>query len=125
MEDMGNQIKSSGFEFLVNRQTEEQCLGKATKYIGWNARGTMDDVSLEYYRVYRHLKFEKSKAIIREHIICCVNEALSSIGKKLGFDAQLRVSGLLEPKDYDKYIDQISTGSLQLTDVHKLTNIWL
>lgn len=83
----------SGFDFAVHRKETELHVARATRFIGWPMRSTADETTLEFYRLHRYLRFERSKIIIRDHILDRLNDALSRAGKELGFNARIALSG--------------------------------
>jgi hypothetical protein len=123
MKDMAIQQQTKGYDFSIYRKNQEIFLAKTTRHLGWAARGTFTDISLEFYQIYRYLKFAKTKAILREYILHELNKALKVIGDKMGFKAKIRLEGMPSAQDYDNYIRRLIDGSLQFSEVVKLTKI--
>jgi len=123
MEDMSVQQQTKGYDFSIYRENQESFLARITRDLGWPARGSFSESSLEFYQIYRYLKFEKTKAILREHILKGLNKTLESIGKKMGFKAKIKLEGIPSSQNLDDYIRQLVKGSLQFSKVMELTRL--
>lgn len=121
IKDMEMQKQEKGYDFLIYEENQENFVAKITSILGWPARLKFSNRSLEFYQLYRYLKFEKSKAILREYILKKINECLLAIGKKIGFKTEVIMTGIPFSKDYDNYIKQLLEGSLQFNDVIRIT----
>jgi len=123
MKDMAVQKQTKGYDFSRYRENQEIFLAKITRHLGWTARGTFTERSLEFYQIYRYLKFEKSKAILREYVLNRLNESLEIVGNKMGFKARLQIEGIPSHRDYDNYIKKLIDGSLQFSEAVKLMRV--
>ena len=123
MKDMSVHQQTKGYDFSIYRENQETFLAKITRHLGWTARGTFSERSLEFYQIYRYLKFEKTKAILREYILRKLNESLKIIGNKIGFKAKLQLEGIPSHRDYDHYIKKLIDGSLQFSEAVKLMRV--
>jgi hypothetical protein len=89
MESMGKNIET-GFD--LNSYIKDRYIEKArlTRELGWNQRKVPDNEVLEFYVMHRHFKFAHSQAVIREHILEVLNEALNrphvAAGAKIVFE---------------------------------------
>lgn len=124
MKDIAVQQQTKGYDFSTFREQQETFLGKVTQNSGWTARGSFSDYTLEFYQIYRNLKFDKTKAILREYVLDKLNKSLERIGNKMGFEARLELEGIPSYKDYDNYIKQLIDGSLQFSDAYKLMRVY-
>jgi len=122
-EGMSFQQEIKGYDFSIYRENQEIFLAKITKHLGWTARDTFSKRSFEFYQIYRYLKFERTKAILREYVLGSLNESLKIIGNKMGFKARIKIEGILSHEDYDNYIKQLLDGSLQFSEAVKLMRI--
>lgn len=77
------------YDFSNHQVWRVRAIADATKEIGWNTRGTIQEQCLEYYTMYRQLQFEKFKIRLRTEILEKLNAALEKAGKVLGFDSQV------------------------------------
>lgn len=122
-EDMSVQQEIKGYDFSTYRENQEIFLAKITRHLGWTARGNFSKRSFEFYQIYRYLKFERTKAILREYVLSTLNESLKIIGNKMEFKARIKIEGILSHEDYDNYIKQLLDGSLQFSEAAKLMRI--
>ncbi len=106
-----NTLKEENIEFF---------LAKETSQLGWTARKMFNKKVLEFYQNYRYLKFEWTKAVLREYIIHRLNYTLEKIGRELGFNAKIIMEGTPSSQDYKNYVDKLLEGSLQFSEVFKL-----
>lgn len=123
MKDIAQQKQTKGYDFLTYRKNQNTILVKITKHLGWTARGTFDDETLEFYQIYKLLKFEKTKAILREYILRELNKTFKIIGKKMGFNAKIKIEGIPLSQDFDKYLSQLKDGVLPFSDAVKLMRV--
>jgi len=115
-EDMAGVQPPSGFELKIYKERQENLVASITRDIGWNARRLFSERSLESYEIYRYLKFEKTKAILRDYILSELNNALVKIGEKMHFNASIIIEGLPSPKEYDNWISQLVEGTISFSD---------
>jgi len=123
MKDMTVQKQTKGYDFSTYRENQERFLAKITRHLGWTARRTFTERSLEFYQIYRYLKFEKTKAILREYVLHKLNGSLKIIGDKMGFKARLKLESIPSYRDYDNYIKKLIDGSLQFSEAVKLMRV--
>lgn len=123
MKNMDLQQQTKGYDFPTYRENQETHLAKITRHLGWTARGTFYERSLEFYQIYRYLKFEKTKAILREYVLNKLNEKLEIIGDKMGFKARIKLEGVRSCEDYDHDIKLLIEGSLQFSEAVKRMRI--
>jgi len=119
-EDMTRQKQTKGYDFSVYKRNQSAFLAGITKHLGWTARQLFNEESLEFYQIYRILKFEKSRAILREHILNQMNRSLHLIGRRMGFKARIRLDGIPHSEDYVEYMKQLLAGELSFHDAIKI-----
>lgn len=83
---------------------------------GWNQRSMSDDVTTEFFKNYKYLKFDLSQAIFREHI---VNE-LNTLLKRLNLNVSIKIEGIASSKDYEKQIEKYIKNEIDFDDVFSL-----
>ena len=110
----------SGYDFTIHRRLTEMIVARATRSFGWPMRGTADETSLEFYRLYRNLLFENAKVIIRDHILDALNNALARVGKVMGFKAEISLLGVRTRKECEDALRDIQSGKLQIGDAWKM-----
>lgn len=80
---------------------------------GWNQRSMSDELTTEFYKNYKYIKFNLSQAIFREHI---VNE-LNNLFKKLNLEASIKIEGLATSKDYEQHIEKYISNDIGYDNV--------
>ena len=116
-DDMKKQKQQKDYDFMVYHKNENIFLAKITQHLGWPARSLINDCASEIYELYRHLKFEKTKAIIRQAILDSLNKTLVNIGKEIGFNALIEISGIPSASDFDTYINKLLSGDMPFAKV--------
>ena len=105
------------YDFERFRAVQDRALAATTRFIGWNARGLFDRLQTGYYYAARHLRFERFKIALRDHLLAKLNDVLKRTGRDLGFDAQLQLQGLPGPADVDKAEQELAEGGASLKDI--------
>jgi len=123
MEDMARQKKTQGYDFSVYKRNQNAFLARITRRLGWTARQLFNEESLEFYQIYRILEFEKSKALLRLHILNQLNRSLHIVGKRMGFKAKIILEGIPIPEGFDKSMEQLVKGELSFSEAIKLMRI--
>ena len=109
--------KGIPYDFKAHERAMKLALADVVRPIGWNARGTFNDCVLSYYWIQKGILFERFKIELRDAILDGVNEVLRRVGRKLGFEAQLRVNGLPTVKDTEEARAKLASGEIAFTDV--------
>ena len=91
---------------------------KLLRLWGGNLRNDADYVS-EYYFVYRLMKFNRSQALLREHII----SELNILFIRLGIKSEIKISGLPTSEFIDEQIKNLECGALDINSAIKSTQI--
>jgi hypothetical protein len=112
---------ASKFHYDSSNQlyVQKLALADAGKAIGWNARGLAADGMLEFYSLKRLLCFEQFKIVVRDSIIDTLNEGLKLAGRRMGFEAQIRLHGLPELSDVERAKSELESGSKAFGEVLK------
>lgn len=105
------------YDFSNHQVWRIRAIADATKEIGWNTRGTIQEQCLEYYTMYRQLQFERFKIRLRAEILGKLNAALLQAGKVLGFDSQMVISGLPTLEDVSTAEAALKSGSKTFTEI--------
>jgi hypothetical protein len=124
MKDLELQKQQPGYDFSVYRDNQDIFVLKLTKELGWPARSLSSEKLLEFYQLYRYLKFEQTKAVIREYILKELNRVLGRIGKKIGFKAKIVLVNCLSAKNMDDNISQFIAGKLQFSELLKISKFY-
>jgi len=120
MDDMAMGQQTKGYDFSLYQANQEIFLAKMTRHLGWPSRGKFARESLEFYQIYRYLKFEKTTAILREHILHRLNDCLKRVGKKMDCNVKIKLEGIPSSKDYESYLIKLIEGSLSFSEVYKI-----
>jgi hypothetical protein len=113
--EMRNPSAKSGYDFALHHSRAEMLVARATRGLGWPMRGAADKAMLEYYQLYRYLKFEKTKVIIRDHIVDALNDAVRRIGVVLGFTANISLKGVRTRSECEEAMRGLQSGELQIS----------
>jgi len=107
--------------FDLNQYTREKYLEKAqiTKHFGWHQRKIPDNEILEYYSMFRRLKFALSQAIIREHILEAINQSLN--GSLLNLKTRIVMDGIPSSKQIEAEFQTLKAGNLEFGELFKTT----
>jgi hypothetical protein len=117
MEEMKAGTKTRVFDYTQYNHSRDVYLAKSTRQLGWHARGLLNDKTLEYFRIFRHLRFAHTTAVLREYILKELGNALSRIGNILGTKIQITVAGLPSSKDCETYMQELREAKLQFSDI--------
>jgi hypothetical protein len=111
----------SNFSLDYFYRSNDHILTKKTKKIGWFMRWWLlpDKRTTEFYSIYRYLKFNMSKALIRETIINAINEALIRVGMRMQFTSKIAVSGITTSKEIEATISSYINGEIEFSEVYK------
>lgn len=99
-----------------HRLTGELVL-RATRAIGWNARGLQREHVLDPYAVWRQLRFNRFKVQVRDVILAQLNDALRRIGDQFGFEARIELAGVSTLADVDAQLASIAGSTTNLVDL--------
>ncbi|PYJ61823.1 MAG: hypothetical protein DME24_05655 [Verrucomicrobia bacterium] len=111
--------KKIPYDFKSHERSMKLALVEAVKPIGWNARRSFNDCVTSYYWIRLMLTFEKFKIELRHAILAALNDALKRIGQKLGFAAQIEISGLPMRVDVTDAVRKLDSGEIPFTEVMK------
>jgi hypothetical protein len=115
------QNKDVGFDFKMYLKDRYIETAQITKRFGWHQRKLPDDEVLEYYAVYRHLRFEYGQAIVREAIMEKLNEVLKSLSP--AFNEQIVFEGIPTSKQIRDEIDLLEKGDLSFSDQYQRVSV--
>lgn len=117
MKELADGLRKTPYEINTHYHMRNVALAKTTKNIGWNARNSFEKEASEYYLINRHLKFEKFRIELRDNIVNTLNTGLDLIGKQLGFNSKIVISGLPTLDDVNTAFDHLLKGDTQFKDV--------
>lgn len=113
--------KNIGFD--LNKYVKEKYLEKAqlTKALGWRQRKIPDNEILQYYAMYRNLHFSLGQAIVREHILDAINQALN--GSLLNLGTKIVMEGIPSFKQIMSEFATLKNGNVDFADLYKRTTV--
>jgi hypothetical protein len=117
MKELALGIKKTPYDFITHNHVRNVALAKTTQDIGWNARNLFEKESTEYYLINRHLKFEKFRIELRDNIVKTLNVGLDYIGKQLGFNSKISISGLPTLHEVNTSYDHLLKGDAPFKEV--------
>lgn len=109
-------LREVGFEVAEYHELRDCALGQITAKLGWHARSLMERRTTEIYTVYRKLKFNRSLALVREHILNYVNRSIEPALRRIGLKGVLSVSGLPTSEDMEAKLKELIEGKLSFAD---------
>jgi hypothetical protein len=105
------------FDFKAHQRTMDLALAEACRSVGWTGRGALYGKVLSYYWIQKNLVFGKFLIDVRESLLGTLNEALGRIGRRIGVEAQLTISGLPTAKEINLAMEQLRNGSTAFTEI--------
>ena len=107
------------FNFLDFYSQQLLAVASESAVWGWKARDLWGKETLEYFRIYRHLRFALSMAILREYIVNSMNVLL----QKAGIPARIALKGLPTERDVRNHIAELEKGKMTFDDAWKAVEI--
>lgn len=108
-----------GYNISLHQKRQELELWKRSKIFYWHHRSGLgyDKNFSRYYSIYRQLKFSRTKAILREHIIENLKEILKSLSDIMGIDTTLKIEGLITLNQIEEKIEKWEKGKLDYEEI--------
>lgn len=103
------------FDFQVHERAMMLALAEAGRPIGFGSRGMFNKHVATPYLIRMRLLHEKFLIELRQSLLDTLNDALERIGRRMGFDCELKVDGLPTDRDIEIALNQLDSGSLPLT----------
>lgn len=117
MFEMVREDQTIQYDFKTHQNSKELALLKICRPVGWIARGTFNGKILSYYLVYLQLQFERFKIRLREEMLATLNDGLRRAGQKIGFAAQLEVTGLPTIIEIEDAMEKLNSGRKPFTEL--------
>jgi len=99
------------------RHSEFLTVARATREIGWNARGLIEEYFDTFYLVERQIRFEKFRAQLRASILSALNEGLACAGRRIGFSGQITLEGISSFADIEQIETKFFSGEVSAQEV--------
>jgi len=87
-----------------------------TRKLGWPAREYRDNLTTEYFSIHRYLKFELTKALLRQEIILSLNKTLERISTVITPKIQIAINGLPTSTEIATIINELSKGIIGFSE---------
>jgi len=113
-DEESNRVPYNPMELIRSRRL---AMADAGKLIGWNARGTFNDQTLEYYQLHRFLLLKKFQIELRNSIHSTLNEVIDRAGAKLGFSGHLEIEGLSTLVEVETAQKHLALGDCPFKDI--------
>jgi len=114
---LGAQDRGIPYEFAAHDRTARLALADIGRTIGWTARGRFNADMLSFVWIGMHLRFERFKMDLRNHLLGELNAAIARIGVECGFTGEIRVSGLPTQAKIDAALAGLASGQFPFTEV--------
>lgn len=111
----GNHDESFG----TTRRSYEVALARATREIGWNARGSFQEHVAAYHSVARALRWKRFCIEIRDQILAVLAEAFAKAGKPFNERPVLTVRNLPTLSDVDDAEKKLRAGGVGFDELLK------
>lgn len=98
------------YDFSSHQEMMDLSLARATRPMGWDARGTFKKHQLEPYWVDRQIRFHAFRIELRDRILQVLNDALRTVGGRLGFEAEIVLRGVPTPEDVHSAQEELERG---------------
>jgi len=98
-------------------RTLNMAIAQVVGAIGWDARGTWGEHTLEYFALYRRLRFESFKVLLRDQILSTVNRGISAAGKRLSFSATLELHGVPTLEEIDRATERLESSDCTFREI--------
>jgi hypothetical protein len=111
--DMRLRGNARHFDFVSFRREVDAESAAVTRAWGWPCRTMWQESTLEYFLLYRQLRFAMSKARLREHVLYQLNELL----RHEGFECSINLSGIQDSAAYKQLLRDLESGRVGFRDV--------
>jgi len=107
------------YHFSSHHQSLQLSLMEAARLTGWDARGSYREKVLSSYWLKQHVEHLRFSLRIREALMAQINDVVRRAGQKIGFAAEIRLSGFYSDTDLDaihRLIDEGKTSFVEIVD---------
>jgi hypothetical protein len=105
-----------GFNSQAYQDLRYQNIGRITAGMGWHQRDhNLNTETTEYHGIYRHLQFEKSRYLLRNHILSSLEDALN--GKIIDANVRFKIIGLRTVEEIDESLGALKKGDVNFSEI--------
>ncbi|MCZ7673801.1 MAG: hypothetical protein M5U34_45125 [Chloroflexi bacterium] len=119
LDDMAQFSDTSYFSHNEFHTNQQLAVARETAIWGWPSRDIWMENTLEYFRIYRHLRFAFSMAVLREYILDSMNKLL----ERINFSSRISLKGLPSPKEIEEHLEKLEEGQVTFDDALKAIEI--
>lgn len=117
MKELATGFRKTPYDVAKHYHLRNVALAKITKDFGWGARNSFEKETLEYYLLYRYLKFEKFRIELRNIILNTLNAGLELAGNQAGFNTKILVNGLPTLDDVQTAFNHLTKGDTPFREI--------
>ena len=107
------------FSFSEFHQIQKLAIATESSLWGWPIRNLLREETLEFYQIYRQIKFSQTLGILREYILARINDLIE---QKLS-TSKLCFNDLPSYSDLRKIELDLIDGKISLEDAYSLAQI--
>jgi hypothetical protein len=114
--------QNAPYDFTTHQRSLRLALMEAARLTGWDARGDYREQVLASYWLKQHIEFLRLSLRVREALMAQIDDVVHRVGEKIGFTAQVRLSGFYSDAELDGIHQLIDEGKTPFTKIaDKLT----
>lgn len=122
--DYDRMRRDFGFSVSVDYHVlRDLALARMTAKLGWHTRSLLRDKVTEFYSFYRYIKFARAMALLREHVVQCLNETCMVALPRIGLSGQISVVGLPTSEELAAKLNELVDGTLSFEEAMKYISV--
>lgn len=115
-----DQMASGGalpYNFGMHQEIRSELFARASRNVGWSARGLFRENHLETFDIWRQITFLEFKVRMRDEIVQNLNELLERVGQVMNFQATIEVTNVPSLGDVEALRAGLESGTLGLSKI--------
>ncbi|MDP1580965.1 MAG: hypothetical protein Q8M02_11845 [Candidatus Didemnitutus sp.] len=105
------------YDFSTHQRSLWLALMEAARLTGWDARGEYQNHVLTSYWLKQQIEFRRLGMRVREALMTQIYDVVRRVGEKIGFTAQVRLSGFYSDEELDEIHQLIDEGQTSFTTI--------
>lgn len=114
---LGRHGVDSGFDLNTYRRNTNDLVLRATREIGWAGRGLFTDDLPGPMKAWRSIQFMRFVTRLRELAFHGLQQVIGVAAAKIGFEADLSLSGVVEETDLDQLEKDLREGTRPISEI--------
>lgn len=110
------------YNYIEHHKMYELELWNKSKFVNWHHRQYSGKDFSSFYVVNRRLRFQKTRFILRDHIIQELKTIFNSCSKKIGLESELIIEGITPISKVDETIIKWQNGEIGEKEVMEVMN---